>query len=156
MEKHAPKILSSLKNIVKDYDNSNTNRYFYKLYRNTCITLGDLEVSHQYSKPAFEEIQKILKENRNLDVITSCIQVAGQFIKNKDIAGKTLASLLSKYLEKPVSLTSISLIRSLIHAIGEIQEEKAYVPLMLVLQSGYPERIKRDAYDALDKLQLDR
>ena len=150
------KIIPKIRSLIKNHSQDTRKNFNYQIRQAACSTLGIFN-SKDSAPKAISEIRHLLTKDKNRKVRTSCARVLGDFKAVPDLATKVLLKSLnsilredklSKKLTHEISVNLIIILRS----IGNLGSKSAFIPLMRVLQSGYPAVVKKEAEEAMERI----
>ena len=151
------KIVPKIRSLIKNHSQDTRKNFNYQIRQAACSTLGIFN-SKDSAPKAISEIRHLLTKDKNQKVRTSCARVLGDFKAVPDLATRVLleslnsilkADKLSKKITHEISVNLIIILRS----IGNLGSKSAFIPLMRVLQSGYPVVVKKEAEEAMERIQ---
>ncbi|MCC6275774.1 MAG: HEAT repeat domain-containing protein [Leptospiraceae bacterium] len=125
----------------------------YKVRSAACLALRIFDPS-THANAAIDAVKKPLLEDSHLDVLTACAHSLGDFNRNSIPATKALLERLSKdYTKENRSSEDVRTVSVVVNALGKLGSKQSFIPLMKVLQSGYPVSVKKEAQIAIDRLR---
>ena len=156
IDKFSGKVISQIRSLVKQHATDTQTNFNYKVRQATCGTLGRFNTKKSSAR-AIAEIRKLFLNDTNGKVKTACARVLGDFGVVPDLATKVLVERLNDMLEKNKKAAQISHESSvpmivILRSIGKLSSKTAFIPLMKVLQSGYPVAVKKEAEEAMEKI----
>ena len=87
------------------------------------------------------------------DVRTSAARTLAEFRKDSSAAADALIDALNKEVARGPNANNIGVTSAICVALGALREKKAFVPLMKVVQSAFPNQTKSNAKTALESIQ---
>ncbi len=150
------KIIPRIRSLIRSHAEDTKQGFSYQIRQAACSTLGVFN-SKDSAPKAIGEIRYLLMKDKNHRVRTSCARVLGDFKAVSDLATKVLLERLNHILKEDklgkqityeISVNLIIILRS----IGRLASKTAFIPLMRVLQSGYPVSVKKEAEEAMERI----
>ncbi len=146
------KILSAIATVTKEKDKETANDEM--LRQTACGALGAFEHT-KWKGQAVSTLQEIIKKEKKDEVVLACINVLANYSSEKQGIADLLVNLVNTGLEKEsLTIEDIRRMNLLVTSLGRLGQQNAYTPLIKVLQSGYPDNVKKAAKRALQDLQL--
>lgn len=147
------KQLSALQEIYQKHLDDRVNPQNYQVREAICYALAGFENSPE-SQKAIEFMGKIAGSDSHPTVVLACVTMLGGLTTHKALAAKSLIQILDQTLkQKEVEQKDITLVHLLVNALGSLEQAEAFVPLVRVLQSGYPVYVKKATERAIQNLE---
>lgn len=155
-DKKSTAFIQSYKKAVQDHKKDSWPDEHFKLRVKVCQATGELREA-SVSENAVSLLKETLDNDKNMQVQIACAQSLGTFDKNKDIATDALINKLTTMLSDGVdNQQKVALASVIIGSLGKLGEKKSFIPLMKVLQSGFPMEVKKEAEHSIEKIQWNK
>ena len=119
-----------------------------------CLNLSSFDKSRGASK-AINTVIKTFESDKNVEVISACGKSLGFFQQNQKTANDALLKKLEGLLKKEIlENTDGGIVMSIANAINRLESIDAYLPMLHILDSGYPLHVKQEAERTLDVLEI--
>lgn len=144
-------------NIANDFlDNYNDDGAFTmneEIRGSACYLLAALEGTSQKG-PSIERIKKAINEDKSYMVVQNCINSLGALKDSKNEALEILTGMVEKKLKKEdINAEDVKMMSQLVTMVGRLELKSGYIPLMKVMQSGYPKEVKDATQRAILKMR---
>ncbi len=148
----APAYVDSISYALKNSREDNARMRHYTVRTEACFALSNFDGTAQASA-ALDGIKNGVLEEKNVEVLGSCVNALSHFKQSSELASQKLLEMLDIQLDREVlSETDIKITIAILGALSRQNYPPAFVPLLRVLQSGYPENVKLDAQRGLDNI----
>lgn len=146
-------ILPSLRKLYERYRNDTVQAQYFRVRESICYTLGKLENTGQADE-AVEFMGHIASSDNHPAVSHACITMLGATTTQRQKAAQRLIQILnSKLSRKDMEQGDITLVHLIVSALGTLEQSEAFLPLIQVLQSGYPAYVKKATERALQNIE---
>lgn len=143
---------SSIRYALENSNEDDSNKRHYTVRTEACFALSNFDGTDQAGN-SLDGIKNAILKETNTEVLGSCINALSRFEKSSDLASQKLVEMLDVQTSKDVIKESdIQIAIAILGAVQRQKDEKAFVPLLRLLQSGYPETVKINAQGALDSI----
>ncbi|MCE9501241.1 MAG: hypothetical protein K8R21_12210 [Leptospira sp.] len=146
-------VITAMSNAITQNTTDSPAKPTYKVRSAACICLRVFDRTPM-AVSAIEIVRKTMMEDKSLDVVSACAHSLGDFSLNSAPATKAILERLNRdYSKENRSSEDIRVISIIINSLGRLGSKQAFIPLMKVIQSGFPVSIKKEAQIAIDKLK---
>lgn len=155
LEKNADRVLNLITEI-RDQHNKQANDEDDELRRECVLALG-IFASGSKAPQAIEEISKSLNDDPAYTVNSSAAHILREFKNNSSEANNVLIKKLDSFLKKTVlTENDLKTTFTVISSMGTLGQKRSFIPLMRVLQSGFPVYIKKAAEEAIGSIDWEK
>lgn len=117
---------------------------------NALRNFSDLDGSSQLIGP----LGRVLMDaDEHEDVRSAAARALASFRKDQNAAAEALISALNKELERGPGPNNIGVTSVICRSLGSLRDKRAFVPLMKVVQSSFPNQTKSNAKTALESIE---
>lgn len=154
-EPQAQKFITTLTNGLKNLKKDENPYFHFKARSSICMALGDFDNS-DHASTAIAAIREALLNDPNHRVIQTCAQSLGEFRNNRSKAADALIERINKSLqESSIKYGDVGIMSVTVASLAKLRQKKAFIPLMRVLQSGYPDHVKKEADRAIASFDME-
>jgi len=89
----------------------------------------------------------------HVDVRRAAAEALGKFRENSRLASETLVKVLDAAIENGPNADNVRVLTAVVASLGMLREKTAFVPLMRVVNSGFPVTVKRRAEQSLENIR---
>ncbi len=145
--------LAALRKVYQNYRDDTRHVANYKVRESVCLALGGFDKT-PLSQEAIALLSEIARNDSNPAVTIACVTMLGSVSRERSAAARSLVEILEKTLDrKEISQQDINLVNLLVTSLGKLEQAEAFVPLVRVLQSGYPAYVKKATERAIISLE---
>lgn len=127
-----------------------------ELRRESVLALGIFSKNARADQ-AIDQVNGSLTKDKNYQVNSSAAHILREFTNNAKKANNALIAKLDESLKKSVwSEDDLRLTFTIISSMGSLGEKRSFIPLMRVLQSGYPIYVKKAAEEAIGSIDWEK
>ena len=120
---------------------------------NALRNFSDLEGSSQLIGPLG---RVLMDQDEHEEVRAAAARALASFRKDQQAAADALITALNKELERGPGPKNISVTSVICISLGSLRDKRAFVPLMKVVQSTFPNQTKSNAKTALESIEWKR
>ncbi len=154
-EPQAQKFIQSLSGALQNLKKDENPYFHFKVRSSACMALGDFDNS-DHGASAIGVIKEALLNDPDPKVIQACAQSLGEFRNNRSPAADALIERVNKSMSEPIiKYGDVGVMSVSIASLAKLKQKKAFIPLMKVLQSGYPDHVKKEADRAIASFDLE-
>lgn len=117
---------------------------------NVLSKFADMDGSQNIINPLGRVIQN---SDEHKDVRVAAARSLSKFRSQSSVAAESLLIALDKEMKLGPNPNNVRVVSAVISSLGRLGAKKAFVPLMRVLQSGFPSSTKRQAQASLESLE---